>query len=120
MVVTIIALLATMITPRLLGNIDKTKQKNAVTETKSITDQIAIWSLERDDFSADDFEFDMITDGDDAPYKGKSLEDPWGHPYDYEIVDGQVYVKSYGRDKAEGGSGYDADVLNGEVLDNAS
>lgn len=45
------------------------------------------------------------------PYrKEKEIIDPWGSPFVYELNGADYTLKSLGRDKREGGSGYDADI----------
>jgi general secretion pathway protein G len=40
-----------------------------------------------------------------------TLEDPWGHPYEYEKLDTRKFViRSKGRDGEPGGEGEDADI----------
>lgn len=51
-----------------------------------------------------------------SPYRKKEEKDPWGTPFIYES-DGATYaLKSYGRNKKEGGEDYDKD-LNSQELD---
>ncbi|QRO00496.1 type II secretion system protein GspG [Archangium violaceum] len=45
--------------------------------------------------------------------------DPWGRPYQYRMDGGKGYVMSYGADGLPGGSGDDADLISGGVLNNA-
>ena len=113
-VVTIIALLATLIAPRLLKNIGKSKQKVAQAEAASIAQQVQLWMLDNG-YSRlpDDFELEQLTEGDDASLRVKDLLDPWEHNYvvinpgeenpDFDIV-------SYGADGQPDGEGEDADI----------
>lgn len=115
-VVTIIALLATLVAPKLLGNIGRSKQKVATAEVASIAQQVQLWMADNGmSRLPDDFELAMLSEG-DAPYiVAKDLNDPWGNPYvlvnpgdanpDFDVV-------SYGADSAPGGDGEDADVVN--------
>ncbi|WNG35262.1 general secretion pathway protein GspG [Archangium minus] len=46
--------------------------------------------------------------------------DPWGRTYQYRMSDtGKGYIMSYGADGLPGGSGDDADLISGGVLNNA-
>ncbi|QRK04648.1 type II secretion system protein GspG [Archangium violaceum] len=46
--------------------------------------------------------------------------DPWGRAYQYRMSDnGKGYIMSYGADGLPGGSGEDADLISGGVLNNA-
>ncbi|MDR1748228.1 MAG: type II secretion system major pseudopilin GspG [Spirochaetaceae bacterium] len=53
-----------------------------------------------------------------GPYLYKAVpRDPWGNPYIYTIpgIDGNPYgIKSFGRDKKEGGEDVDADISSWE------
>ncbi|MBX3040351.1 MAG: type II secretion system major pseudopilin GspG [Bdellovibrionaceae bacterium] len=44
-----------------------------------------------------------------------SINDPWGNPYVYELQGGQFTLKSLGKDGADGGSGYAADISSEEL-----
>lgn len=115
-VVTIIALLATLIAPRLLKNIGKSKQKVAQSEVASIAQQVQLWMLDNGQSRLrDDFELEQLTEGDDPSLRAKDLIDPWENNYvlinpgeenlDFDIV-------SYGADGQSGGEGEDADIVN--------
>lgn len=114
-VVTIIALLAAIIAPKLLGNIGKSKQKAAYAEVKSLAQQVQIWMADNG-YSRlpDDFELDMLLDA-DLIKKKDDLLDPWNNPY-VLIVPGQENndfdIKSYGADGQPDGKDEDADVVN--------
>ena len=116
-VVTIIALLAAIVAPKLLGNIGKSKQKVANAEVASIAQQVNIWMADNGvSRLSDDFELEMLLEGDD-PYLGKAddLLDPWDNPYVIEIpgeVNREFDIVSYGADGQPDGTGEDADVVN--------
>lgn len=116
-VVTIIALLAAIIAPRLLGNIGRSKQKAAYTEAKSLAQQVHVWMADNGvSRLPDDFDLALLTEGDDPYLNSKEdLLDPWGNPY-YLIVPGEKNhdfdIKSYGADGKPDGTGEDADVTN--------
>ncbi len=46
---------------------------------------------------------------------GGEIMDPWGGPYSYELNGGQFVLKSLGKDKADGGSGYAADISSEDL-----
>ncbi|MCP3905954.1 MAG: prepilin-type N-terminal cleavage/methylation domain-containing protein [Planctomycetes bacterium] len=115
-VVTIIALLATLVAPKLLGKIGQSKQKIAMAEVASIYQQVNLWMADNS-FSRlpDDFELELLAEGPDATLRDKDLDDPWNRRYvlinpgernnDFDIA-------SYGADGEPGGEGEDADVYN--------
>jgi len=110
-VVTIIALLATLVAPRLLGNIDKAKQSKAQSEVNSIHQQVSIWLANNGRTTvSDDFELEMLTEGPDAVLDSEDLVDPWENPYRFAIDGSDFVIFSLGRDGQEGGEGYDGDI----------
>lgn len=115
-VVTIIALLATLIAPRLLGNIGKAKVTKATAEVSELAKLTSIWMADNG-FSTlpDDFELDVLATGDERVINPDDLTDPWERPYilinpgeinpDFDII-------SYGADGEPGGEDEDADIVN--------
>lgn len=89
-VVTIIALLAALVAPRLLQNVGKAKNSAAQSEVNSIAQQVNTYLLDigmtrpSDDF---DLEALLLTPEDGGPAGGPYLQkrddliDPWGNPY---------------------------------------
>jgi general secretion pathway protein G len=119
-VVTIIAMLAALVAPRLLRNIGRSRQRIAQAEVASIAQQVQLWMADNG-YSRlpDDFDLEMLTEGDDPYLSAKDLLDPWETPYvlispgeenpaDFDVV-------SYGFDGQPGGDGEDADVALLEV-----
>ena len=115
-VVTIIALLATLVAPRLLSNIGKSKQSIAQSEVSSLAQQVRLWMVDNG-YSRlpEEFELEALTEGDDPYLAKKYLIDPWDRPFvlinpgeqnpDFDIV-------TYGADGEPGGDKEDADVWN--------
>lgn len=116
-VVTIIALLATLVAPRLWKQIGGAKQRIAQSEVASIAQQVKLWMVDNG-YSRlpDDFELTQLTQGNDPYMDDEDLLDPWDTPYvlvnpgeknsaDFDIV-------SLGADGERGGEGEDADVVN--------
>jgi general secretion pathway protein G len=115
-VVTIIALLATMVAPKLLQNIGKTKTKVARTEVSTIANQLGIYLADNGSSRpTQDMELIVLTEGASPYLKPADLKDPWGRDYilmvpgpsgsDFDII-------SYGADGEPGGEGEDKDVNN--------
>ena len=116
-VVTIIALLATLVAPRLLSNIWKAKQKVAQSEVSSLATQVGLWMADNGYSRVpDDFELDALLEGDD-PFLNNDddLTDPWNNRY-VLINPGNVNrdfdIMSYGADGTQGGEGENKDVVN--------
>lgn len=114
--VTIIALLATIVIPRVWENIGRSKQKIAKTEVNSLASQIRVYMADQDMSYVDsDFNLgDLVVAG--YLDSEKDLLDPWGREY-VLIVPGVINrdfdIVSYGADGEPGGEGEAADVVNG-------
>lgn len=113
-VVTIIALLATLVAPRLLGNVDRAKVGAARNGVAQIAQQVSIYLVDNGMSRVpNDFSLEQLVDA--QLLRARDLVDPWGNPYviivpgienpDFDIV-------SYGADGQPGGEGYDADIVN--------
>jgi general secretion pathway protein G len=115
-VVTIIALLATLVAPRVLSNIGKSKQKIAEAEVNSIAQQVQLWMADNGMSSLpDDFDLMELTQGSNPYLREKDLYDPWDRMYvlrnpgesnpDFDIV-------TFGADGEPGGEDENNDVVN--------
>ncbi len=88
-VVTIIALIATMIAPRVIGQLTGAKKKAAKTEATAIAGQVNLYILDKGVPPSDDFDLNVLLLPPDeggastGPLLSNpdSLLDPWGHPY---------------------------------------
>lgn len=116
-VVTIIALLAAFVAPRLMGNIGRAKSKIAKSESAMLAKQLQLYMTENGMSKPPaDLDLAVLLMGDN-PYLGKAddLIDPWGNPYIVRVpgvINFDFDVVSYGADGKEGGTGEDADVTN--------
>jgi general secretion pathway protein G len=116
-VVTIIALLATLVAPRLIGQIGRSKQRIAQAEVNSIAQQVKLWMLDNGYSQLpDDFDLMTLTEGKDPYLREKDLYDPWERMYVLvnpgEENPADFDIWSYGNDGEPGGEGEDADVVN--------
>jgi general secretion pathway protein G len=113
-VVTIIALLATLVAPRLLGNVDRARASAAQNGVAQIAQQVSLYMLEHgSNRIPPDFNLEVLVE--ERLLRQRDLIDPWGNPYilrvpgvenpDFDII-------SYGADGQPGGEGYDADIVN--------
>ena len=111
-VVTIIALLATLVAPRLLGQITGAKKRVAKTGANGIAAAVKLYVVDTGMSLTDDFDLEVLAlapdegGGPEGPYvdNADKLIDPWGNPfvimvpgdknYDFDIVsfgpDGQL------------------------------
>ena len=127
-VITVIAILAGLVTPMVFRNVGGAKVSAARA-------QIEIFGLALDSYRLDNDYYPSTTQGLAAlqiapagepaarnwrgPYLKKGVpSDPWGQPYHYEspgTVNPQSYdLLSYGRDGKPGGAGEDADMTSWE------
>ncbi len=119
-VILILAILAALVVPSLLGHTDDAKRAKAATDVASLSAQIQTFKLDTGRLPSTEEGFNALrTRPSDVtnwngPYMQKSAPpDPWGNEYIYENQgDSQYLVKSYGSDSAEGGTGNAADISN--------
>ncbi|UCD76931.1 MAG: type II secretion system protein GspG [Phycisphaerales bacterium] len=116
-VVTIIALLAALVAPKLLINVEKSKRKIAQADVSSIAQQVSLYLLDNGmSKPSDDLDLEMLVEGPEPYLRAKDLLDPWGNPYvirtgidaenpDFDIV-------SYAADGLPGGEGDGEDIVN--------
>ena len=121
-VVTIIAVLATLIMPRLLSRVGSAKQTAAIAKASTIAKAINLYLLDEGISTPDDnFDLEILLlspddgGGQHGPYLERSTDiiDPWGVPYELSVpgeVNASFDVISYGEDKQPGGDGPAADI----------
>ena len=120
-VVVIIGLLAAIVVPNFVGNIDKAAVSRAKQDIRGIETALNLYRL-------DNFKYPSTSDGLQAlvtnpgeaaapNWKAQLRKlpiDPWNHPYQYAYPGqhGEFDVFSYGADGQEGGEGINADIGN--------
>jgi general secretion pathway protein G len=116
-VLAILGSIFALLAGRFAGARDKAKVKEANIQMGQISNALANYNLDCNKYPA---ALDGLKKADDcknwgpnAYYQGK-LEDPWGNPYSYEISGAEFVLKSLGKDKKDGGSGFDRDITWGE------
>ncbi|MCZ6836318.1 MAG: type II secretion system protein GspG [Planctomycetota bacterium] len=113
-VVTIIALLAGLIVPRIMGRVGDARNNKALADAKSLETQVTMYLLDIEQSRLDpDFELETLRrraddgGGRNGPYlqKDDNLIDPWGTPYQI-VIPGEVNtdfdIISAGEDKQFG------------------
>ena len=121
-VVMIIAVLATIILPRMLTYVGSAKHTTAKSKAASIAQQITIYHLQSGLSEVPDgFDLELLLaapdDGGapDGPFlqKAEDIIDPWGRPYEV-LAPGEVNfdfdVISWGEDGEPGGEGVNEDI----------
>jgi len=113
-VVTIIAILSTLVIVKLSGYSDRARVAVAKSHLSQIESAIRAF---REDAGRLPISLDeLITKPADVKnwqeggYLSQPAVDPWGHPYVYIVTGTGYQVICYGRDGREGGTGYDADL----------
>jgi general secretion pathway protein G len=93
-VVTIIALIATLIAPRVISQLTGAKVKAARTEATALAAQVKLYLLDADGTAlTDDFDLNVLLlrpdegGGAQGPYleNADDLLDPWSHPYQINV-----------------------------------
>lgn len=120
-VVVIIGLLAAIVAPNLIGNIDKAAVTRAKGDIRSIETALNLYRLDNFRYPTTDQGLQaLVTNPGEAtarnwkPYLNSVPSDPWSNTYQY-LYPGQQRefdVFSYGADGQEGGQDIDADIGN--------
>lgn len=116
--VTIMAILAALVVPRVNQWVGFTKSKTARSDAETIAQQVRMYMTAKGMSSLPgDFELAELAQGDDRLLNANQLLDPWGNPFQIRIpgeinLDFDVY--SYGADGQSGGEGEAADVIAGD------
>ena len=122
-VLVIIGLLAGLVGPRLLGQVDGAKVKTATVQIKMLKGSLETMRLDIGRFPTKEEGLALlrVAPSDDkikslwkGPYLDEDLRnDPWNRPYQYSLPgsDGQPFaLYSFGADGQLGGTEYNADV----------
>jgi len=121
-VVVIIGLLAGIVAPRLFKSVGKSEATTAAAQIDALGKALDQYRLDTGTYPSTQQGLAALNQnpGNDArwdgPYLKKAVpQDPWGQPYLYRFpsdhgADFDLY--SYGKDRAPGGSGDDADIVN--------
>lgn len=116
-VILILAILAALIVPRIVGRTDDAKRAKAASDISTLRSQVQVYKVDVGSFPEQ--LMDLRTrpsegaDGWRGPYLDKELPtDPWGNEYDYQVTsDGENFtIISYGNDGAPGGDGNNSDI----------
>lgn len=121
-VVLILAILAALVVPKIVGNADKAKVAAARSDIAEIKSMLDHFHLDCDRYPTSDEGLEALQNAPSGlegkwhgPYASKAIgNDPWGNPYQYDSSSNSAYsITSYGADGAQGGEGYDADIEEG-------
>jgi len=123
-VVVIIGLLAAIVVPNFVGNIDKAAVSRAKQDIRGIETALNLYRLDnfRYPSTSDGLQALVTNPGEAAAPNWKAQLrklpiDPWNHPYQYAYPGqhGEFDVFTYGADGQEGGEGINADIGNWDL-----
>lgn len=119
-VILIIGLLTGIVAPRFLGQVSRSEATAARAQMDAFDKALQAYRLDTGRFptAAQGLRALTTRPADEPRWRGPYLQgevplDPWGMPYQYKSpgIDGKDFtVSSYGRDRALGGTGEDADL----------
>ena len=124
-VILILAILAALVVPRVIGRTGDAKRAKAATDISTISALLQQYRLDTDRFPTTEEGLQALrTQPADVqnwkgPYTTKPIPvDPWGNEYQYEYPGAQgedsFILRSLGSDGAPGGEGEAADITEGE------
>lgn len=121
-VMVMIALLASLVAPRLFPKLGKGKQSTAKAQIELLGQALDHFRLDTGRYPTAQEGLNALVsnpgvDRWDGPYLKKGLpNDPWGKPYIYQVpgAHGEYDLISQGRDGNPGGEGEDKDVVSWE------
>ena len=120
-VVAIIALLAALVGPRIMGQLDRSKVRTAEVQARALVSALHTMRLDIGRYPTNEEGLDLLvgnSQGTVAGWYGPYLDagvpmDPWGRPYVYEApasLEGNPTIISLGSDGQPGGSGLAQDI----------
>ncbi len=123
-VILILAVLAALIVPQLMGRGAQAKVAAAQTDISTLSGMLQLYRMDTDRYPTSEEGLEALrsqpgdVNGWKGPYSKKPIpSDPWGNPYVYEFPgpNGNDFVlMSYGEDGAPGGEGDAADITEGD------
>lgn len=126
-VVSIIAILAALIGPQVLGRVDEARVTKAKQDIRSLETALDLFKMDNFKYPTTDQGLGALTTRPDDPsirnwkpggYVRKLSKDPWGNDYQYVSPGtrgGEYDLYSLGADAQPGGEGTDADIGNWNV-----
>lgn len=119
-VLAIIALVAALIVPNVIGRPDQARVTTTKTNLASISGALKMYRLDNGDYPTTDQGLKALAQKPSTPpvpsafpdggYLSQTPVDPWGHPYVYQSTGSGFTLKSLGKDGKPGGEGLDADI----------
>lgn len=125
-VIVILGILASLVAPQIMGNVDKALVQQAKTDMKSIETALKLYKLDNFNYPTTEQGLEALVSKTSIPpeprnfkkdgYLDRLPKDPWGRDYIYISPGdhGDFDIVTYGRDGVPGGEGQDADIGNWE------
>lgn len=120
-VLAILAFIATLVAPRVIGYLGRSKHDIATTQASNIASAVELFFLDfgRYPTTSEGLDILLAAPKDEPSWKGPYLKDPngvvdpWGKRYLYQSNDAgdEFTIESLGRDGEKGGDGDSADVV---------
>ena len=121
-VVFIVGLLATLVTPRLMGRTDEARRAKATADLATFAQALDLYRLDSGGYPTTPQGLAALVARPTTPplpakwreggYVDQVPADPWGNAYVYVVVGERFVLKSLGADGVEGGEGKFADLQN--------
>ncbi|HCE00822.1 MAG TPA: type II secretion system protein GspG [Armatimonadetes bacterium] len=123
-VILILAILASLIVPRVVGRTSDAKRAKAASDLRTLSDLLQQYHLDTDTYPTTEEGLQALrvqppgVNNWRGPYTTKEIPlDPWGNEYVYEYPgpngENSYLLMSYGADGAPGGEGDAADIVEG-------
>ena len=124
-VMLILAILAALVIPRLIGRTEQAKVSGATTDVATFSNALQMFRLDCGRYPTTEEGLEALRTAPSdvqgkwrGPYTEKAIpSDPWGNPYHYTYpgTGGKdtFEVTSYGKDGQPGGTGDDEDIIGG-------
>jgi general secretion pathway protein G len=113
--VTIIAILAALVVPRVYNQVFKAKAARAKADATAVANALKMYLTQNAMRTVpSDFELDVLAEGNDPVLEKAGLRDPWGNPWGLRVpgTDRDFDVISYGADGQAGGDGDNEDIIH--------
>lgn len=120
-VLTIIAMLAALVVPRLFKNVDKAKMQTTKAQISALESALDAYRLDVGSYPTTELGLNALRVRPsgmtkwEGPYLPKDVPpDAWGNPYVYKCPSehGDYEIVSYGADGQPGGEGINADIVS--------
>ncbi len=126
-VIFIIALLAALVVPKIVGRTEEAKRTAALTQIREFENALSLYHLDNGSYPTTEQGLEALVKKPTLPpepnsykpggYISKIPKDPWGHPFVYLSpgTHGEFDIMSYGADGARGGKGNNKDIVSWDL-----